>query len=106
MIRPADESAMLDANDDDENMPFLMRVVATFLRGDIAILFIVVSLVIGGVALYLTPREEEPQIIVPMADVMIEAPGLSAEEVERQVTQPLEKLPLRPAPATVNQLFG
>ncbi len=75
-----------------KSQPFLTRVVATFLRGDIAILFTVVSLAIGAVALYLTPREEEPQIVVPMADVMIQAPGLSAEEVERQVTQPLEKL--------------
>ncbi len=72
--------------------PFLTRVVATFLRGDIAILFTVVSLAIGAAALYLTPREEEPQIVVPMADVMIQAPGLSAQEVERQITQPLEKL--------------
>ncbi len=72
--------------------PFLTRAVATFLRGDIAILFTVVSLAIGAVALYLTPREEEPQIVVPMADVMIQAPGLSAQEVDRQITQPLEKL--------------
>jgi len=86
------ESGLLEPESSLENMPLLTRLVATFLRGDIAILFTVVSLVIGGVALYLTPREEEPQIIVPMADVMIEAPGLSAEEVERQVTQPLEKL--------------
>ena len=63
-----------------------------FLRGDIAILFTVLSLGIGAAALILTPREEEPQIVVPMADVMIEAPGLAAEEVERQITQPLEKL--------------
>ncbi len=80
------------ANDDSAPLPFLTRVVATFLRGDIAILFTVVSLAIGAVALLLTPREEEPQIVVPMADVMVEAPGLSAEEIERQVTQPLEKL--------------
>ncbi len=78
--------------DDEANRPLLTRMVAVFLRGDIAILFTVVSLAIGAAALLLTPREEEPQIIVPMADVMIRAPGLSAEEVERQVTQPLEKL--------------
>jgi len=77
---------------ESEQLPMLTRMVSAFLRADIAILFTVISLVIGGFALYLTPREEEPQIIVPMADVMIEAPGLSAEEVERQVTQPLEKL--------------
>ena len=85
------------AADDNEEEPergclFLPGSLRRFLRGDIAILFTVISLAIGGVALFLTPREEEPQIVVPMADVMIEAPGLSAEEVERQVTQPLEKL--------------
>jgi multidrug efflux pump subunit AcrB len=46
----------------------------------------------GIVALLITPREEEPQIIVPMADVLVRAPGLSAEQVERQIATPLEKL--------------
>jgi multidrug efflux pump subunit AcrB len=70
----------------------LTRLVDLLLRGDVAWLGIVVSLAIGAVALWITPREEEPQIVVPMADVLIEAPGLSAEEVERQVTLRLEKL--------------
>jgi multidrug efflux pump subunit AcrB len=72
--------------------PFLTRLVEIFLRGDVAAMLIVLSLILGGVALILTPREEEPQIVVPLADVMIRAPGLSAEEVERQVTIRLEKL--------------
>lgn len=72
--------------------PFLTRIVEVFLRGDIAILLTVVSIALGGVALWLTPREEEPQIVVPMADVIITAPGLSAEEVEQQVTSRIEKL--------------
>jgi multidrug efflux pump subunit AcrB len=76
----------------DEQTPFLTRIVEVFLRGDIAILLTVVSLILGGVALWLTPREEEPQIVVPMADVLVSAPGLSAEEVEQQVTSRLEKL--------------
>ena len=78
--------------DQREDMPFLTRVVDTFLRGDVALLFTVVSLALGAVSLYLTPREEEPQIVVPMADVFVQAPGLSAEEVERQVTERVEKL--------------
>ena len=77
---------------DLEGLPFLTRLVSAFLRGDVAILFTVISLAIGAVALMLTPREEEPQIVVPMADVMISAPGLTASEVERQVTLPLEKM--------------
>ncbi len=75
-----------------EPTPFLTRIVEVFLRGDVAILLVVVSLILGAVALFLTPREEEPQIVVPMADVMVNAPGLSAEEVEKQVTRRLEKM--------------
>ena len=55
-------------------------------------IFILLALIIGGVALSLTPKEEDPQIVVPMADVFITAPGLSAKQVEKQVTEPLEKL--------------
>jgi multidrug efflux pump subunit AcrB len=40
----------------------------------------------------LLPREEEPQIIVPMIDVFVEMPGASAREVEERVTRPMEKL--------------
>jgi multidrug efflux pump subunit AcrB len=76
----------------NDQSPFLTRIVEVFLRGDVAVLLIVLSLVLGGVALLLTPREEEPQIVVPLADVLIKAPGLSAEEVEQQVTIRLEKL--------------
>ncbi|WP_299462336.1 efflux RND transporter permease subunit [uncultured Gimesia sp.] len=76
----------------DESSGFLTRVVEVFLRGDVAILLVVVSLLLGIVALWLTPREEEPQIVVPMADVFVSAPGLSAAEVETQVTDRLEKL--------------
>ena len=72
--------------------PFLTRVVELFLRGDVAILLIVVSLLLGVVSLWLTPREEEPQIVVPLADVFVSAPGLSAEEVESKVTNRVEKL--------------
>ncbi|MBL0060846.1 MAG: efflux RND transporter permease subunit [bacterium] len=51
----------------------------------------VASLLIGVLALVVTPREEEPQIKVPMVDVTIGLPGASAQEVERRVISPLEK---------------
>ena len=70
----------------------MTRIVEACLRGDVAILFVAVSLVLGLVSLVVTPREEEPQIVVPMADVFVTAPGLSTEEVEQQVTSRLEKL--------------
>lgn len=68
------------------------KLVAKNLTGDMPILILVLSILLGAVALILTPREEEPQIVVPMVDVIVNAPGLSSKQVERQVTIPLEKL--------------
>ncbi|NVK40512.1 MAG: efflux RND transporter permease subunit [Oceanospirillaceae bacterium] len=70
----------------------LDRLVATALKGGVPLMILLLSLLAGGLALQLTPREEEPQIVVPMVDVVVEAPGVSARQVERQVTEPLEKL--------------
>ncbi|MCX7625903.1 MAG: efflux RND transporter permease subunit [Candidatus Sumerlaeaceae bacterium] len=74
------------------SVPFTQRIVSAFLRGNLSILLIILSLAIGIIALLVTPREEEPQIIVPVADVLVQAPGASAEEVEKQVATRLEKL--------------
>ena len=71
---------------------FLMGIVKAFLQGNMAILLIIMSLLVGAGALWLTPREEEPQIVVPVADVLIHFPGGSAEEVEKMVSSRLEKL--------------
>jgi multidrug efflux pump subunit AcrB len=70
----------------------LARVVDLFLRGRLPPILIALSLAAGGAALLATPREEEPQIVVPMADIHVEAPGLPVPEVERQVATRLEKL--------------
>jgi len=70
----------------------LSGLVRTFLEGNLAILMIVVSLIAGAAALLITPREEEPQIVVPVADVLVSYPGGSAEEVEQRVSSRLEKL--------------
>jgi len=50
------------------------------------------ALLIGAFAVWKLPREEEPQIIVPMIDVFVQMPGASAHEVEERVTRPMEKL--------------
>ncbi|HDL16803.1 MAG TPA: efflux RND transporter permease subunit, partial [Rhizobiales bacterium] len=70
----------------------LSRIIRLFLGGNLAPLLFVFSLMAGVAAIALTPREEEPQIVVPMADVFVSAPGLPVEDVERQVATPLEKL--------------
>src|SRR5215472_12770883 len=55
-------------------------------------LLITAALLIGAFAVWKLPREEEPQIIVPMIDVFVQMPGVSAREVEERVTKPMEKL--------------
>lgn len=62
------------------------------LKGGLPKLIFLLALAAGVLALLYTPREEEPQIVVPMVDVLVQAPGLSAKQVERQVTIPVEKL--------------
>jgi len=72
--------------------PLLTRIVATLMRGDVAISLIAVSAALGCGALLLTPREEDPQITVPIADLIVHAPGLGPEEIERQITSRLERI--------------
>lgn len=71
---------------------WINRIVATFLTGNLSVLLILISLMAGAVALMVTPREEDPQIVVPLADVIVSMPGATAREVERQVATRLEKL--------------
>jgi multidrug efflux pump subunit AcrB len=71
---------------------WINRIVEAFLTGNLSVLLILVSLIAGIVALWVTPREEDPQIVVPIADVIVSMPGASAREVERQVATRLEKL--------------
>lgn len=68
------------------------RLAAAFINSKLTPLIIVASLLLGFFAVLKTPREEEPQIIVPMADVLVQMPGSTAKEVENRVTTPMEKL--------------
>ncbi len=69
-----------------------IRLVSKFLYSNLSILLIVLSILLGAAALMITPREEEPQIVVPLADVLVNFPGRSADEVEHLVSTRLEKL--------------
>ncbi len=71
---------------------WMSRMVDGFLTGNFAILLVIISLLAGAMALIATPREEEPQITVPLADVIVSYPGGSAEEVERLVSSRLERM--------------
>jgi multidrug efflux pump subunit AcrB len=67
------------------------RLAQSFLRSKLTPLIVIASLLLGVAAVWLTPREEEPQIIVPMVDILVGYPGASAREVESQLTTPLER---------------
>ena len=67
------------------------RLAALFVGSRLTPLIILASLLLGLFAVLLTPREEEPQIVVPMADVWLPFPGASAKVVEEQVTKPIER---------------
>ena len=68
------------------------RITAAWIHSKLTPLIIVASLALGAFAVWKLPREEEPQIIVPMIDVFVQMPGASAREVEERVTKPMEKL--------------
>ncbi len=67
-------------------------IVRTFLQARLSIMFLIFALALGIAAVLITPREEEPQIVVPMADIFVHFPGASVQEVEQLVATPLEKL--------------
>jgi len=73
------------------------RIAHIFIQSKLTPLFIVAALLIGAFSILRTPREEEPQIVVPMLDVFVQMPGASAEEVAQRASVPMEKL-LREVP--------
>jgi multidrug efflux pump subunit AcrB len=66
------------------------RIARAFLRSKLTPLITVASLAVGALAIVATPREEEPQISVPMIDVLARLPGASAAEAERLLVAPIE----------------
>jgi multidrug efflux pump subunit AcrB len=63
-----------------------------FIHSRLTPLLMVASLLLGLFAVLVLPREEEPQIVVPMVDVFVQMPGASPEEVEQRITRPMERL--------------
>src|SRR6056297_2541705 len=80
------------ADNGDAPSGLIPGIVRPFLYGRPAILLLIVALCMGAAAIMITPREEDPQIVVPLADVYINAPGASPQEVEKLAATPLERL--------------
>lgn len=71
---------------------FVVRIIRVFVTSRLSPLLVLTSLVAGGVALYLTPKEENPQMEQPLMQAILEVPGASSEEVAASVALPVETL--------------
>jgi multidrug efflux pump subunit AcrB len=86
---------MIDGKKDEEqDLPkgIIATIVKRSLDSFLSFLLLIIGFSLGLAALLLTPEEEEPQIVVPMADVYVNVPGSDAKEVENLVSTPLEQL--------------
>ncbi|HKZ16548.1 MAG TPA: efflux RND transporter permease subunit [Geobacteraceae bacterium] len=72
------------------NLGFAGKVAHAFIDSKLTPLIVIASLLIGLYAVIVTPREEEPQIVVPMIDIYLPLPGSTPKEVEERVVKPLE----------------
>ena len=79
---------------ENESAPsgFIARIVRKSISSHLSIILLILSLCLGISAILVTPKEEEPQIVVPVADVYVYAPGSNATEIEKLVATPLERL--------------
>jgi multidrug efflux pump subunit AcrB len=75
----------------NSKLGFAGKLAQTFVHSKLTPVIAISSLLLGLMAVYLTPKEEEPQISVPMIDIRTAAPGFTAEEAERKVTEPIER---------------
>jgi len=80
----------LPANEEKHDMAG--GIARSYINSPITPLFLIASLLIGIFGVIFTPRQEDPQISVPMADIFVQYPGASAEQVEALVSEPLERL--------------
>ncbi|MGZ3788510.1 MAG: efflux RND transporter permease subunit [Bacteriovorax sp.] len=75
----------------NSKLGFAGNLARAFIKSKLTLVIAITSILMGVMAVYLTPKEEEPQISVPMIDIQTMVPGLDAHEIERKVTEPIER---------------
>ena len=68
------------------------RLTRSFIASPLTPLLLLAALIVGALALVALPREEEPQISVPMVDIVVQVNGYRADEAVELVTRPLEDI--------------
>ena len=79
-------------HDSPPPLGFAGRIARGFINSKLTPLIIITSVLLGVASILMLPREEEPQIKVPMIDVLVSMPGFGSKEVEERATRPMEKL--------------
>ena len=77
---------------DDVDLGIAGKIAKSYIKSPLSLLIYMVLLVLGIAGLFLTPRQEDPQISVPMVDIMLNYPGASSDQVEKLAVDPLEKV--------------
>lgn len=85
-------SMSTNTNSDQDELNIAGRTSAYFIRNKLTILIIVFAFLTGSLAFLITPREENPQIVVPAANVIVSKPGASPREIEQLIIKPLESI--------------
>ena len=91
-------------NELDPPMNIAGRLAKTFLSSKITAMIMLAITLVGLVAIAVTPREYNPQIVVPAANIIVAKPGATADEVENTIVKPLEAI--MNAQAGVKHTFG
>lgn len=73
-----------------KQLGFAGKIAHAFIDSKLTPLIVIASLLLGIFAVKMTPREEEPQIVVPMVDIYLPLPGSSPQEVQERVVKPFE----------------
>ena len=95
MSTPVHNSPNPSGSDDDTpmtNLGLAGHLTRAFIKSPLTPLFLIAAFAFGLVALLSLPREEEPQISVPMVDIIVQAPGLRADDAQKLITEPLETI--------------
>jgi multidrug efflux pump subunit AcrB len=94
----------MSMSDNNQPMNIAGRLAKTFLTSKITAMIMLAITLVGLVAIMVTPREYNPQIVVPAANIIVAKPGATADEVENLIVKPLEAI--MNAQAGVKHTFG
>ena len=86
----SDKDKLTESHSDQHNLGVAGGMAKAFITSPLSLLLLLSFFAIGALGLMSTPRQEDPQISVPMADIYVQYPGASAKEVESLIARPLE----------------